>query len=249
MKKLKIVFLSLLGSFGILAFANFCFADDAYIEKKIKEKFPEASVDSIEKFGKLELFEIVINGSIYYTDSEFKYLIDGNMIELGTMRNITEQRSSELEAEALKRVQIKFEDLPLKNAIKRVYGSGKRKIAYFADPNCGYCKKFDTETIANLKDATLYLFLYPIISQRSIPLSKSIWCAKDPAAAWDNYVLHGKSPKDKSGDCKDPIDATLAFGKDKRIRATPTLFFADGSRVSGALTLEQLEGRFSKVQK
>ena len=49
-------------------------------------------------------------------------------------------------------------------------------------------------------------------------------------------------------DCDNPVDDILAFGYGKRIRGTPTLFFSDGSRVSGALTIEQLEQRLAKAE-
>ena len=40
---------------------------------------------------------------------------------------------------------VKFDALPLEQAIKIVRGNGSRKIAVFEDPNCGYCKRFERD--------------------------------------------------------------------------------------------------------
>jgi len=150
------------------------FADEGTLEDRIRDRFPTASIDSISETQIMGLYEIVISGSIYYVDESFTYLFDGNLIELSTMRNVTSERVSEIEMAELEKVSMPFDELPLEMAIKRVYGSGEREFAYFADPNCGYCRKFDEETLGNITDATLYLFLYPVITERSIPISKAI---------------------------------------------------------------------------
>ena len=222
-------------------------ADETALEDQIRDRFPRASIDSISETEIMGLYEIVISGAIYYVDADFTYLFDGNLIELTSMRNVTSERASEIERAELQKVAIPFHELPLEMAIKRVYGSGEREFAYFADPNCGYCRKFDKETLGNISDATLYLFLYPVITEQSIPISKSIWCSADASVAWDDYIFDGVVPGAK-GDCDNPIDQVLVFGKKMSVRATPTLFFSDGSRASGALSLEQLEARLTPVQ-
>lgn len=222
-------------------------ADETALEDQIRDRFPSASIDSISETEIMGLYEIVISGAIYYVDADFTYLFDGNLIELTSMRNVTSERASEIEKAELQKVAIPFHELPLEMAIKRVYGSGEREFAYFADPNCGYCRKFDKETLGNISDATLYLFLYPVITEQSIPISKSIWCSADAPAAWDDFIFDGVVPT-AQGDCDNPIDQILAFGKKMSVRATPTLFFSDGSRASGALSLEQLEARLAPVQ-
>ena len=222
-------------------------ADETALEDQIRDRFPSASIDSISETEIMGLYEIVISGAIYYVDADFTYLFDGNLIELNSMRNVTSERASEIEKAELQKVAIPFHELPLEMAIKRVYGSGEREFAYFADPNCGYCRKFDKETLGNISDATLYLFLYPVITEQSIPISKSIWCSADASAAWDDFIFDGVVPT-AQGDCDNPIDQILTFGKKMSVRATPTLFFSDGSRASGALSLEQLEARLTPVQ-
>jgi len=229
----KIIGLILVGCF------QFAHSNDELITR-LEERFPSAQVESVTETNFLGLYEVVINGSVYYVDEEFTHLFDGSLIELSSMRNLTSERNAQIEAAALKAVEIPFDQLPLDDAIKRVFGNGERQFAYFADPNCGYCRKFDKEALGAVSDATLYIFLYPVITEKSIPISKSIWCSDDRARAWDDYVLSGVMPTAPST-CSNPIEDNLAFGKKMLVRATPTLFFENGERVSGALTLEQLE--------
>lgn len=223
------------------------YADEDKLRAAVLAKFPAAKIESVSKLPSLELYELVIDGSIYYSDAKFEHLIDGSIIETKSMRNVTSERKQEIEQIALKKVALQFEDLPLANAFSKVYGDGSRKLAYFADPNCGYCKRFDRETLAKLKNATVYVFLYPIITPKSVPTAKSIWCSGDRHKAWEDYVIRSIAPKAEPT-CDNPVDDVLAFGYKKRIRGTPTLFFADGSRVSGALSLDQLEARLSKAE-
>ncbi len=229
------------------SFVTGAHAGETELREAIKAKFPNANVQSITELPALGLYELVIDGSVYYSDANFAHLIDGNIIEIKSMRNLTAERKRQIEEAELQKVAIAFDDLPLAKAFKKVYGDGSRRLAYFADPNCGYCKRFDRETLPNLNNATVFVFLYPIISAQSVPTSKSIWCSADRGKAWDDYVIKGIAPK-AAPDCDNPVDDILAFGYGKRIRGTPTLYFADGSRISGALTLEQLEQRLAKAE-
>ena len=105
------------------------------------------------------------------------------MIDTKTRVNLTEQRIAKLTA-------IDFKALPLKDAMVWKQGTGERKLVVFADPNCGYCKKFEKDLQA-VKDVTVYTFLYPILGADSAEKSKQIWCAKDNTKAWRDWMLNG----------------------------------------------------------
>ena len=236
---------------GLAAFAllsNVACANDAALRTAIEAKFPKAKIQSVNKLPDIELYELVIDGEIYYADPALKYLMDGNLIDMSTMSSITATRKREIEEQEMKRLAMPFDDLPLQYAFKKVIGDGSRRMAYFADPNCGYCKRFDRDTLPKVDNVTIYMFMYPVITEQSVPLSKSIWCSSDRAKAWDDYVIGGISPK-AAPTCDTPIDKILSFGQEKRIRGTPTLFFADGTRVPGAIQLDQLKEMLARSAK
>jgi thiol:disulfide interchange protein DsbC len=153
------------------------------------------------------------------------------LIDVTRNTNLTEERLGILTA-------IKFDQLPLDLAFQMVRGNGKRKMAYFTDPNCPYCKHLEQE-LAKLTDVTIYLFLYPILSQNSQDKSRAVWCSKDRVKTWNDMMLNDIAPP-ATGACNTPIEKILAFGRQKNIRGTPTLFFANGQRVSGAISSDQL---------
>jgi len=65
--------------------------------------------------------------------------------------------------------------------------------------------------------------------------------------AWDEFFTSGALPAN-NGECDNPIAATNTLGKKLKINATPTLVFADGALVPGALPAAQLEAQFKQAE-
>jgi thiol:disulfide interchange protein DsbC len=210
------------------------FAQEAAIRKNLAERLPNLpKIDEISKTPMNGLFEIRVNDSdIFYTDAEGNFLIQGNLIDTKSKRNLTEERTEKLNTVA-------FDSLPLKDAFTVVRGNGKRKMAVFEDPNCGYCKRFERD-LQKVNDVTVYMFLYPILSADSTEKSRNIWCAKDKAKTWQDVMVRDQ-PVPKASCDTAAIDRTLDFGRKHKITGTPTIFFADGSRVPGAISSQQIE--------
>ena len=207
------------------------------VKAELKKRIPEAPVDSIRKINYGGLYEIVVGSDIYYTDENASFLIAGSIIDLKTKQNITELRMRQVNL-------IKWESLPLDQAIKIVRGNGSRKIAIFEDPNCGYCKRFERDLIG-VSDITVYVFLYPILSQDSVEKAKAIWCAPDRGKVWlDHMVRDSDVAGDKS--CSTPLDKNIALGKEKRVLGTPTIVFENGERVPGAMTLDDFQKKLAE---
>jgi thiol:disulfide interchange protein DsbC len=230
MKLLKpIVLLSLLAcSVGT------AFAQEAAIRKNLAERLPNFSrIEEVSKTPMNGLYEIRVNGSdIFYTDAEGNFLIQGNLIDTKAKRNLTEERIEKLSA-------IDFNALPFKDAFTMVRGNGKRKLAVFEDPNCGYCKRFEHD-LQKVNDVTIHTFLIPILSPDSAEKAKNIWCAKDKGKTWLDWMLRDQ-PAAKASCDTSALERNLDFSKKHKITGTPTVFFADGSRVPGAISAQQIE--------
>jgi thiol:disulfide interchange protein DsbC len=223
-----------LALFSLLTGSMSAFAQEAAIRKNLADRLPAfARIDEISKTPVNGLYEVRINETdIFYSDAEGNFLIQGAMLDTRERRNLTEERVTKLSAVA-------FDSLPLKDAFKIVRGNGKRKMAVFEDPNCGYCKRFERD-LQNVNDVTVYMFLYPILSPDSADKSRNIWCAKDKGKLWQDVMVRDQ-PIPKATCDTAAIDRTLAFGKAHKITGTPTIFFADGSRVPGAIGQPQIE--------
>ena len=210
------------------------FADEAAIRKNISERLPDfPKIDEVSKAAIPGLYELRVGTDILYTDEQGNYVIEGPVIETKTRTNLTEQRVAKLTA-------IDFKALPLKDAMVWKQGTGERKLVVFADPNCGYCKKFEKDLQA-VKDVTVYTFLYPILGGDSPEKSKQIWCAKDNTKAWRDWMLKGMPATDSPQCDTSALQRNTAFGQKHRIRGTPGLVFEDGRQQAGALNTEQIE--------
>ena len=213
-------------------------ADEAEIKKAMEAKLG-AKVESVTKSGYLGLYEIYADGNILYTDEKMTaFIAGGQLIEGKTMKNVTEERMRKLTA-------IKFSELPLERAIKHVRGDGKRVIATFEDPNCGYCKKLAKE-MQGMSNITVYTFLLPILSRDSAEKSRAVWCAADRSKAWNDLMVNNAVPA--PGTCDAPIEKVLALAQKYNIRGTPTIILPNGERIPGAIPVAQLEQKLAQIK-
>lgn len=206
------------------------------VKQRFQERFPGVPVTAVAEtpYG---LYEVQIDDTLVYTDADVSWVLEGTLIDARTRQNVTASRMEQLNA-------VPFDQLPLELAFVQVKGDGSRRIAVFEDPNCPYCKEF-RRTLQDVDNITIYTFLYPILSPDSREKSRAVWCAPDKAAAWDGWMLRNERPF--SATCDAPLDALLQAGRRLRVTGTPTIFFADGTRMSGALPRPVLEQRLAQA--
>ena len=216
-------------------------AQEAAIRKNLAERVPQLQkIDEISKTPLANLYEVRVNGTeIFYTDADANFIIQGQIIDTRQRRNLTEERIDKLTA-------VSFDSLPLKDAFTVVRGNGKRKLVVFEDPNCGYCKRFERD-LEKVTNVTIHTFLYPILSPDSTEKSKNIWCAKDKAKSWQDWMLREQMPANANCDSS-AIARNVELGKKHKITGTPTLIFADGSRVPGAINAQQIEKYLTDIK-
>ena len=215
--------------------AQAAFAQEALIRKNLAERLPDfPKIDEVSKTPIPGLYEIRIGTEILYTDERGEHLIQGNIIETKSRSDLTQARIDKITA-------IDFATLPLKDAIVWKQGSGERKLVVFADPNCGYCKKFETE-MQQVKDVTVYTFLIPILGGDSPDKARNLWCAKDNSTAWRDWMIKGAAAPRSMGSCDSAaLQRNLAMAKKYRVTGTPALVFEDGKRIPGALPPAEVE--------
>lgn len=217
---------------------------DQRIRKVLAERIPKLPpIDEVRHSPVGGLYEVRFGGSeIIYVDAGAKYLVQGSLIDTQTLVNLTEERVEQATAVA-------FDTLPLKDALVFKQGEGKRRMAVFADPNCGYCKRFERD-LATIDNVTIYAFLMPILGPDSNVKSRDIWCTKDAARAWRAWMLEGAVPGGAAKGCdSSAIERNLAFGKQHRINGTPALMFEDNTRKGGALPVKTVQELLDKAAK
>lgn len=205
------------------------------VRAAIQRQIPNIVIRSVKPTPYKGLYEVVTGGQIIYTNEKAEFYFLGNLVDAKSRRDLTEERMNAL-------TSVKFDALPLNLAMKEVKGDGSRKLAVFSDPDCPYCHRLEQE-LTKVNNVTIYTFLYPIASLHPHAPAKAaaIWCAKDPVAAWHAWMLKGVMPQ-AAGRCDtSAITKVQALGDKLNITGTPTLFFANGRRVPGAVPADTLE--------
>ena len=216
------------------------------VEAKLKKLLQgrlgnEQPVESVTKTPYGGLYEVKVGNELVYTDADGKFVFIGHVFDTETSKDLTQAKLDELN-------KIKFSDLPLDLAAKSVKGNGKRVIAVFEDPNCGYCKRF-RKSLVEIKDLTVYTFMYPILGDDSLKKVKNMWCSADKAKAWDDWMIEGKAAPNAPDSCSTAaIDKVVELGKKYRVSGTPTIIFADGSRIPGAIDAKTLETKLAQIK-
>jgi thiol:disulfide interchange protein DsbC len=172
------------------------------------------------------LYEVYsTNGNIFYVDKGVMHLIvGGGIIDGITKKNLTAERFKEL-------TSIKFDSLPLKDAIEVKKGNGAYKFAVFSDPDCPYCKRLEQGLDkSGITDYTAYIFLFPLkeLHPDAAAKAESIWCAKDKKVAWLNWMVQESAPEQAT--CANPITNNEKLARQLGVNATPTIYLQDGSQ-------------------
>jgi thiol:disulfide interchange protein DsbC len=230
-----------MGRFLIVAFfwlTSTAWANEAQIRKVLEPKLGGAKIEGVQPAPIPGLWEVWFRTErgmrLLYTDANATHVIDGNIHELRTKRDLTEDRLRRLNA-------IKFESLPLDQAVKIQRGNGRRVLAMFSDPYCPACRQFE-RALAQVDDVTIYVFMYPVIRPENADHSRAVWCSPDRAKAWLELAAatQAKVPS-ANASCANPVDKVIDLGHKLGVNSTPTLILASGERLSGGLKAEDLK--------
>jgi thiol:disulfide interchange protein DsbC len=208
---------------------------DQLLRKNLAERLPSiGKIDEISRTPMPGVFEIRIGNDLFYTDADGAFILQGQLIDTKARKNLTEERMDKLLA-------VDFDTLPTKDAFVIVRGNGKRKIAVFQDPNCTYCKRFERD-LQKVDNVTVYMYLYPILGPDSTDKARNIWCSKDKARVWTDWMLKSDLPaKAETGCDQTALSRNIEFGRKHKITGTPTIIFTDGTRVPGAIGAPEVE--------
>ena len=212
-------------------------ADEAAIRRSLEPKMGGVKIESVSITPMPGVYEVQYRSAdgtqIVYTDANGAFIIqnDGHLVDMKGGRDITEERLRKLNA-------IKFESLPFDQAVKVQRGNGKRVMAMFSDPYCPACKQFE-QTLQQIDDITIYVFMFPVIRPELAEQSKAVWCSPDRAKAWLDVALRGKPPPAKAN-CANPVEKNVELGRSLGVNSTPTLVLGNGERVTGGLSRADL---------
>lgn len=228
----------------LLSFSHAVFAapsPEANIQQRFREYLGvDVKKDAIVKTPYAGLYEVQIGDNLVYTDKQAQYLFLGKILDLQTKKDYTDEK--------LRQVTIvDFSDLPKDLAIRIVKGNGNGTMAVFSDPNCRYCKQLEYN-LQNVDNVTIYLYPFNILSEKSVELSRNVWCSENPAQAWKDWMVNDKTPLNAKDECAFPDEKIRALGQKLNIRGTPTIFFSDGTRIPGAADADDINKKLQSLK-
>jgi len=213
-------------------------ADDALIAKlttRIRSVLPDAKVTSIKPAPVPGLYEVSIGPTILYMTGDGKFAVRGDIFDLESKRNVTDERRMQARVESLKGLG---ESSPIRFAATG--GKTQHEIYVFTDIDCGYCRKMHKE-INQLTSAgvTVNYLAFPRtgLDGESYDKAVAVWCASDRQAALTNAKT-GK--KVQNAKCDNPVAQHFRLGEAMGVQGTPAVYSADGEELGGYIPAQEL---------
>lgn len=210
-----------------------CGAQERDFVDRVIQRFPAMAGAKIEP-AFAGFWSVVKGNEVLFVRDDLSVLVAGEVIDLKSNQSISAA------LRAANKPHISTKDFDLKDAIR--IGAGSRRLYVFSDPDCQYCRQLEPE-LAKLNDVQLYVFPFPLVSlhPNARSVAETIWCQRDPGAAWHSYVMGGAAPRTTT--CDNPISRNLLLGERLQIQGTPALIFEDGTVIPGAISAERIEAQ------
>lgn len=208
----------------------------------IAEKFPGLSAKDVHPSKIKGVYEVRIGADSVYVSADGRYVISGDMYDLDSRENLTEQsRSTERRAMLAK--------LDERDMIVFGPAAAKHTITVFTDVECGYCRKLHSEIDQLTKLGVRVRYLaYPRSGPGSQDWDKmeAVWCSKDRKAAITKAKL---GEQVKTANCgATPVKKQYELGEDFGVRGTPAIFTMNGDYIGGYLTPTQMKERLDELK-
>lgn len=215
----------------------------AAIKQTLSQRFKDVPIVDVKPSTMPGLYEVFTGTAIAYSDRTGDHLFVGSLVDTATGRNLSAERVAE-------RNSIDFDSLPFNQAIKVVRGTGERKLAIFADPDCPFCQKLEKD-MQRLENVTVYTFLYPIpaLHPEAMDKAHAIWCSSDRGSSWTKWMTQQKMPETQTACDSDPIASLQSLAKKLNITGTPTMYLANGRRLDGTIDVAKLETLLTEAAK
>ncbi len=217
-------------------------AGDAAVRATIAEALPGFEVKRLRPAPIAGYTEAVVACRVLYVNNDGRYVIDGNLIDFQTRRNLTDSAMDDIRVEGLRAI-------PSSQRIVFAPRDPKYTVTVFTDIDCGYCRMFHSHVAEYnaLGIAVEYLF-FPRAGEGSESWTKaeSVWCAKDPRQAMTEAKAGKTLPATR---CENPVAREFALGRDIGVNATPAVYAPNGAQIGGYLEPQRLLEALQAVER
>jgi len=242
MNRISLIFAALLVSFSITAGAGV--VDDTEfnaVEEKLRSLVPNATAIAISETPIAGVLQVQINSDIIYVTEDGQYLLQGQIINLDTRTNITDQAKSGIRLSLL-------DGLKPEEQISYSPEKPSYDLLVFTDIDCGYCRKLHQQMAEyNEEGIAIHYMAFPRagIGSNSFDKYVSVWCADDKNEAL-TLAKNGDDPEPLS--CPNPVAEQYNLGREIGVTGTPAIVTTDGTLIPGYVPPAQLRQRLEAMQ-
>ena len=134
---------------------------------------------------------------------------------------------------------------------RSVKGNGERKLIVFSDADCPFCHRLENELKSRRQRHDLHV---PVPDRPAPPgcraqVEADLVLAATAGKAWDDFFASAARCPTTPATATTRSRRTQALGATLKINATPTLVFADGTIVPGALPAAQIEQEMTTARR
>jgi len=211
------------------------------VETKIRSLVPNATTIAVSETPIEGILQVQINSDIVYVTANGQYLLQGQIMEVDTRVNLTDQARSGIRLSLLTNV----------NLDEQITFSPKKpdyELIVFTDIDCGYCRKLHNEMEGyNEHGIAIHYMAFPRAGIGSDSYNKfvSVWCADDQKEAL-TLAKNGIDPDPQK--CPNPIADQYELGREIGVTGTPAMLTSDGALIPGYMPPEQLRQRLESLE-
>jgi thiol:disulfide interchange protein DsbC len=213
---------------------------EGIIEEKIRTLAPNAKTIAVSETPIDGILQVQINSDIVYVTADGQYLLQGQIMEIDSRTNITDQAKSGIRIGLL-------DGLKEEEQITFTPEEPKFDVLVFTDIDCGYCRKLHNQMEGyNEEGIAIHYLAFPRAGIGSASYDKfvSVWCADDQKEAL-TLAKNGTDPDPEK--CPNPIADQYELGRELGVTGTPALVTADGTLIPGYMPPEQLRQRLESL--
>ncbi|HET7863857.1 MAG TPA: DsbC family protein, partial [Burkholderiaceae bacterium] len=144
--------------------------------ERLKKLYPSSEITAVSKTPLPGMFEVTMGSQLAYVGKEGRYFVFGRLVDLQNQADPGAARP----VGASQRIDVA--ELPLRDAIVQVNGTGVRKLFVFLDPKCPGCDQLEAD-LSHLPDTTVYTFLAPALDPDSREAARKQWIVHMPVRA------------------------------------------------------------------
>jgi thiol:disulfide interchange protein DsbC len=215
-------------------------ADFSNVEERIRMLAPQAKSIAISETPIEGLLMVQIGGDIVYATADGKYLVQGRVLDMHTLEDLTEGAKAEIRRDLLATADMATQ-------ITFAPEEAKYDLTVFTDIDCGYCRKLHAQINEyNQQGIAIHYMAFPRagIGSHSYDKAVSVWCAGNQREAMTQAKL-GAEPD--PAQCDNPIEQQYELGRELGVTGTPSLLTADGQMIPGYVPPEKLRERLDQM--